>query len=264
MCDALLVGFEPEDEATLKQLFSDVFFNVTLLPDQATAKTAYRLAQHHAIDLLLLNLGSDPTDTIFDYKMNILGIQPNVKVILFDDQPNYDRLLTALRCGAIDYLVKPLDLKLCKTAIHRAILALNQVSLLDYHRVSVTDTSKESAHQMMQYIHQNYDKEITLETLATFMHLNKSYVSRTFKEVVGTTYSHYLRRYRIDRAKEWLKNPNHTITDVAQAVGYPDIAYFSRLFRKETGMAPSVFKQKAAGAIPPAAISSLPKNASQH
>lgn len=260
MCDALLVGFEPEDTKRLKNIFEEFFFNVSFLPDQPSAEKAYELAQHQSIDLLLLDLSREPADKVFTYKMTILSIQPNIKVILFDANENYQHLLTALRCGAIDYLVKPLDIEHCKTAIHRAILALNQVSLLDYHHQSVTDTSKESAHQMMQYIHQNYATDITLDTLAAFMHLNKSYVSRTFKEMIGTTYSHYLRRYRIERAKELLQTTNETITIIAEKVGYPDIAYFSRIFKKETGMTPNDYKQLTAHATPPADFSSISKS----
>ncbi len=113
---------------------------------------------------------------------------------------------------------------------------------------------------MMQYIHQNYATDITLDTLAAFMHLNKSYVSRTFKEMIGTTYSHYLRRYRIERAKEILQTTNETITIIAEKVGYPDIAYFSRIFKKETGMTPNDYKQLTAHATPPADFSSISKS----
>lgn len=84
MCDALLVGFEPEDTKRLKNIFEEFFFNVSFLPDQPSAEKAYELAQYQSIDLLLLDLSREPADKVFTYKMTILSIQPNIKVILFD------------------------------------------------------------------------------------------------------------------------------------------------------------------------------------
>ncbi|MBU5266795.1 helix-turn-helix domain-containing protein [Virgibacillus proomii] len=242
MCRVLIASPVETDRAFLKQIFAEHFFNVTFLEDALSAEEAYKRSLDNRLDMLILDI-SGSSDEIFQYKTNIVKQYPNIKVILLDKKANFKHIQTAIRCAAIDYIVKPLDEDECKSAIHRAILALNQVSLLHYERKSITNTVKESANQMMQYVHEYFNEEINLETLARFMHLNKSYVSRFFKETVGMTFSSYLRHYRIEQAKKLLRTSELTITEVAEEVGYPDLTYFSRIFKKETNYTPNEFKQ---------------------
>lgn len=251
MCRVLIASSYQADREFLKRLFGQYFFNVTFLEDALSAEEAYQRSLVEQPNMLILDLSGSSND-IFHYKTNIVKRYPNVKVILLDDEENFKHIQTGIRCGAIDYLVKPLDVEECKSAIHRAILSLNQVSLLHYERKSVTDTIKESASQMMQYVHEHYNEEINLDSLAHFMHLNKSYVSRFFKETVGMTFSSYLRHYRIEQAKKLLRTSELTITEIAEQVGYPELTYFSRIFKKETNLTPNEFKQIFQGEHTPA------------
>ncbi|API93189.1 DNA-binding response regulator [Virgibacillus pantothenticus] len=253
MCRVLLASPEQADRILLKQIFSEHFFNVTFLDDALSAEEAYTRSLEQQPDMLILDV-SESSDEIFQYKTNIVKRHPNIKVILLDNEENFKHIQTAIRCGAVDYLVKPLKAEECKSAIHRAILALNQVSLLHYERKSVTDTIKESAAQMMQYVHEHYHEEINLDSLARFMHLNKSYVSRFFKETVGMSFVSYLRHYRIEQAKKLLRTTDLTVTEIAEQVGYLDLTYFSRIFKKETNYTPNAFKQVYQGEHVPADI----------
>ncbi|KGX85882.1 helix-turn-helix domain-containing protein [Pontibacillus litoralis] len=263
MCRVLIASPYESDRNYLKEIYRNYFFNVTFIQDATTAEEAYERSETQQPDMLLLDVSAS-NDEVFQYKTNIVKNHPNVKVILMDNEENFKRAQTAIRCGVIDYLVKPLDEEECKSAIHRAILALNQVSLLHYERKSVTDTTKESASQMMQYVHEHYHEEINLETLARFMHLNKNYVSRFFKETVGMTFVTYLRHYRIEQAKKLLRTSELTVTEISEQVGYPDLTYFSRIFKKETTYTPNQYKNTYQGEHTPADIDHAERIAGDH
>ena len=72
-------------------------------------------------------------------------------------------------------------------------------------------------------------------------------MSRLFKEKVGQTFLEYLTHYRIEMAKDYLRNPNLRIYDIGQMVGYETPQYFSRVFKELTGTTPKGFREELAG-----------------
>jgi two-component system response regulator YesN len=252
MCNVLLAIPDADDRRFLKDIFTNHFFNVTFLPDVKHSDEAYRLTNIEQIDILILDLSS-AAELTFKYKMKIMKIQPNVKVILLDDQQNADHLQIALRCGAIDYLVKPLQLEECKAAIHRAIVSLNQVSLLYINNANAGEEKRKNAHKMIQYIHQHfYLEDLSLERLANNVHLHSTYVSRTFSEIVGMPFTQYVQYYRIEQAKKKLRLTDLMVSEIAEQVGYSNITYFSRVFKKTTHYTPTQFRKVFEGKYVPA------------
>ncbi|WP_230399412.1 helix-turn-helix domain-containing protein [Novisyntrophococcus fermenticellae] len=98
---------------------------------------------------------------------------------------------------------------------------------------------------MTEYIHQNYNKEISLKDLAeNVLFMNHTYLSHIFAEKTGSCYSAYLKQVRMEKAKEFLKKDTLSITDVAISSGYNDCSQFIRSFKKEVGMTPKKFRER--------------------
>ena len=91
------------------------------------------------------------------------------------------------------------------------------------------------------FVGENYDRQMTLESTASSLGISPNRLSRLFSEETGTGFSDYLIEYRIDKAKELLMIPGASIKHVSISCGYPDPNYFSRLFKKVTGLTPSTF-----------------------
>lgn len=246
MCNVLLAMSTIDERQFLKDMITTHFFNLTFLPDVIDSEAAYRLAKEVQIDIMILDL-SDFANLTFDYKTKIIKQQPNVKVILLDNEKNADHLQTALRCSVIDYLVKPLRLGECQTAIHRALVSLNQVSLLNVEHSAAENEKGKNVHKMIQYIHQHYNEKLSLEQLAKLMHLHPCYVSRSFTEVVGMSFVQYLQHYRIEQAKKKLQFTHLPISEIAEQVGYSNSAYFSRVFKRTTTYTPNQYRQTYEG-----------------
>ncbi|MNJ48279.1 HTH-type transcriptional regulator YesS [compost metagenome] len=83
--------------------------------------------------------------------------------------------------------------------------------------------------------------------MAGMVNMSSSYFSQCFKEIVGQTYTDYLREIRMQRAQQYLRNTTKTIQWIAEQVGYNDEKYFSRLFREQVGVLPSEFRQVNSG-----------------
>jgi two-component system response regulator YesN len=96
--------------------------------------------------------------------------------------------------------------------------------------------------QAMAFIKENYAEAITLTQVARKVSVNPVYLSSSFTKYCGENFLEYITNYRIAKSKELLAKTNLQIQEVANEVGYTDIAYFSRIFRRVTGLTPSAFR----------------------
>lgn len=94
----------------------------------------------------------------------------------------------------------------------------------------------------IDYIRQNYMTKITLESAAAHVFLSPSYLSKIFKEEIGLNFNNYLNKVRIEHAKRLLLNDNVDLISIAALVGYEDQSYFSKVFKRITGVTPKKFK----------------------
>jgi len=95
----------------------------------------------------------------------------------------------------------------------------------------------------IHYLQQHLASEITVEDLAGAAGLSASYVTRLFKQWTGTTPMHYLRRARIERARQLLADVDLSIQQVGVQVGFADPYHFSKVFRRIDGLSPSAFRR---------------------
>lgn len=95
--------------------------------------------------------------------------------------------------------------------------------------------------QTVQYIKECY-ATATLTEAASRMYITPSYLSRIFATEMKETFSHFVLKYRIQIAKELLLDPQYKVYDVANLVGYSDIANFSKAFKQIEGISPIKFK----------------------
>ena len=83
---------------------------------------------------------------------------------------------------------------------------------------------------------------ITLNQLAEMVYLSPSYLSRIFTKETGNSFNDYLNAVRINKAKSLLKYNDLRVADVANAVGFDDQSYFTKVFRRITGVTPVKYR----------------------
>ncbi len=93
----------------------------------------------------------------------------------------------------------------------------------------------------MQYIAQNYSRNITVKMVAESLFVSESYLMHLFKDNLNKTFNECLTDYRIMVAKDLLLSGKLKVYEIAELVGYNDSKYFSQIFRKKVGMSPSQF-----------------------
>lgn len=99
------------------------------------------------------------------------------------------------------------------------------------------------AYRIMDYLEHHFAEDITVDSVAEAMFLNKDYIAHVFKDETGFSLMNYVISLRINKAKLLLLETDKSITDIAIECGYSDFAYFSKQFKKITKLAPSKFRK---------------------
>jgi len=97
---------------------------------------------------------------------------------------------------------------------------------------------------ILNYIHQNYSKPLTIKELSSKLNISEGHFCRTFKSFTFKTPIDYLNYYRTTKAQDLLINTDKKILEVCMDVGFNNLSYFINIFKKNTGYTPSSFRKK--------------------
>ncbi|MCI7263010.1 MAG: AraC family transcriptional regulator [Clostridium sp.] len=98
--------------------------------------------------------------------------------------------------------------------------------------------------EAITFIEQNYPHPITVEDIATFCNLNRSYLGKIFRDSMNQTLQQFLIYYRMNRATELLKFTEMSVNEVGRLVGYPNQLHFSRAFKNVFGISPNNWRKE--------------------
>lgn len=140
-----------------------------------------------------------------------------------------------------------MELQLKKTCFDAVTEALFTKMLALIHR-SQTDSKMDSKvgfqlDRLIIFLNQTYQNAWTVKDMAEFCSLSESYFSHHFKEIVGIPPMQYLTELRILKAKDLLLGDDLSISSVASLLGYEDPLYFSKVFKKTTGISPRNYQK---------------------
>lgn len=97
--------------------------------------------------------------------------------------------------------------------------------------------------EIRQYLSEHYSEKISLDLIAKNMYLSSAYISKIFKEETGETPINYLIKLRLQHAKKQLEERDRqSIKEISTSVGYDDVYYFSKLFKKYYGVSPQNYR----------------------
>ncbi|MCD9021510.1 response regulator [Cohnella silvisoli] len=111
---------------------------------------------------------------------------------------------------------------------------------------SISRLSLRSTKKLMDlakaYMTNHYHSDISLDQVATHLHISSEYLSREFKKETGINFLDYLIQLRISKAKQYLLEGTRKTNEIARLVGFNDEKYFSKVFKRHTGFTPSEYK----------------------
>ncbi|MEW9050045.1 MAG: response regulator [Neobacillus sp.] len=110
------------------------------------------------------------------------------------------------------------------------------------NQIDMSFTDNKLVEKALLYIHDNYTQELTLQEVADHIHISRNYFSILFKRLVSKNFIDYVIELRIKKAKALLSHSSLRVYEVAAESGFNDVKYFSKLFKKITGISPGDFR----------------------
>lgn len=106
-------------------------------------------------------------------------------------------------------------------------------------------TMSSASSRIIRYIHLHFAEDnLSVQDVSDHMHMTASHLISIFKEATGKTIKQYVTEYRMEKAKDLLRNNRLKVLDVASQVGFKDGEHFAKIFRKSTGMTPSEYRER--------------------
>ena len=159
-----------------------------------------------------------------------------------------------LKVHAMQYFQTPQ----AEEALHREIFEIDSLSELESWLVAylrslrpVVDDilqtgSRPEILQALQYVAANMDRKIGLDDVAAHLHMNPSYFSRMFKKETGETFTDFVIRMKMDRARELLDTTEYSVGQIGDMLGYDNQSYFIKTFKSTVGVTPMEYRRAGA------------------
>ncbi len=104
--------------------------------------------------------------------------------------------------------------------------------------------NKDIVYKIQRYIKNNYLKKITLTEVAEHVYLSNSYLSKIIKEELGISFTEYVNKLRVTKSQELLRTTSLSLVEISNLVGFEDQSYFTKVFKKMTGISPGKYREK--------------------
>lgn len=132
----------------------------------------------------------------------------------------------------------------CIGNVYRLFQLIKNTTSIQIPEEERTVPYQEYVQKSIEYMTQKYSEPIRISDIAKHCGLERSYMSKMFKEATGYTPQEYLMEYRMNKAKQLLKDTDMPVQHVSYSVGYNDPFAFSKLFKKEVGMSPTEYRKE--------------------
>lgn len=93
-------------------------------------------------------------------------------------------------------------------------------------------------YKVMEYVKENYNQKISLDDIARYVYLSRAYLSSVFKEATGESLFSYINKVRVEKSKLYLLDDSFSLVQISLLCGFEDQSYFTKVFKKYTGLSP--------------------------
>ena len=201
------------------------------------SKDALEFLQSHTADVLITDIRMPEMDGLSLISQAKMA-QKNLHCIILTGYNDFDYARSALKLGAVDYLLKPVDDRELHITLH-GILSQASEPPTGYVR---TDYSREVAY-LKKEIEGNFAK-FDLGTCADKLGKSREYLCRLYKKETGTNLPEYLKKVRMEHARQFLEQIDcYRVYEVCELVGFTDPVYFAKQFKIYTGMTPKDYQR---------------------
>lgn len=222
-----------------------------------SAVMALEIVQREPVDLLISDIRMPEISGLqLLEQLQALELEQPPVCFLISGYAEFEFAQKALRLGAVNYLLKPVGTAKLIEAVENALEVMetrNRTKRLEKMVDPVLLDLDEDRTMLsgpvrmaIQYIEDHLAEPFGLTDVAKHIPVNPSYLSVLFKEQMNVTFSEYVTRIRMQKAKELLLSTDLSVNEIAERVGYRTAKYFIKQFKEYAGTSPGQFRAQSA------------------
>ena len=201
------------------------FQAVGTAPDGRSAELQLRRSHW---DLVMLDVNLPDVNGV-EFIDTVNSLRPEARIVMVTAYSDYEYLRQSIRKNVFDYILKPYSSGTFKECIDRFIG--------QYWDKEESYGAMTVAQKVYKLIQERYKEQISLQSIADELGMDKSYIGRAFRKEFGSGVVEYLIRYRIDKAESLILH-GMNVQEASEAVGFMDPSYFGRCFKRLKGYPP--------------------------
>lgn len=185
---------------------------------------------------------------------------PKMQIMILTGYSEFEYAREALHLGVTRLLVKPSRMDELNEAMETMTKNLRSFGIGPEEAMPYTDAEIDSTQpdtgdneasdsvrsfivrNALEYMRENYKEKLRLEDVAEHVYVSQWHLSKLLNKHTDRNFSELMNEIRVDEAKKLLKDPEYRIGDIAEMVGFMDMAHFSRVFKKVAGVSPSEYR----------------------
>lgn len=248
MYSALLIDDEPWALLALKNSIVWSDFSITEVMSTSDAHMALKLMAESAPDIVISDICMPEISglQLLEYADKHMEDTSFIFVTGYSD---FEYAQKALKHGAFDYLLKPVDRNELAETLRGLIAKLEHrqkaAKIMRAYAVNSSAYKNKVFSEIIDYVDMHFRENLTLDLLNEQFHLNRTYISDLFKKHTGKSFSRYLNELRVRYACDLLTITPLPVQDVAHQSGYRDYSSFIRIFKKLMQMTPAEYRGQA-------------------
>lgn len=188
----------------------------------------------------------------FCRKLKTTSSVSHIPVILLTARGSEKSKLSGLKTGADDYVTKPFSMSLLKARISNLLYSrrllrekFTRQVVVQPSEITVTTLDEEFLTDAVAFVEKHLDEEsLNAEMISKALSVSRSGLYNKLQAITGQTVHEFIRSIRLKRAAQILKKGDQTVGEIAFQVGFNDLSYFNRCFKKEYGCTPTQFRKK--------------------
>lgn len=190
-----------------------------------------------AMEPFLKACGMDSMETVYVQDAMILSIpkedRPEIENLLFQIQKELQEKQRRYEVGV----------KLKLAELFLALLRSQKRMPFLEEKEKVQTWKHQKVHEVADYLLNHPETEESLEELAKRFYISKSYLSRIFREITSFTVNEYKNINRIKKSQQLLAHSSYSVTEISELLGFENLTYYERVFKKYAGMAPLKYRK---------------------
>lgn len=163
---------------------------------------------------------------------------PEMQISILTGYRDFDFCQRALRLGVARFLLKPSNME----ELEEALRIMTERCGRQEETAQTENASGFIVRNALAYMEEHYQEKLTLNKVADQIYVSQWHLSKLLNKQEGKNFSEILNQIRINKAKELLKDPALRIADIAEMVGFVEVAHFSRVFKKVAGVSANEYR----------------------